>query len=371
MNPITFPLKLRMKRPEVGDLQDALQQCLERCAILATDEGARKELSETLKRERTALHYGKTTHKLVSIFQEEQRLESSGEVDEPTAKALNKLLHKWGMLDRQTKPRFHIVSGEVRREDGLPVQGVRVRAAHEIKRRSIRLGEDTTDNEGRYTIRYELLPGIDSINLRVSAIDENGKPLKSSDLVRNAKALESIDLITPIAGKPQKQWQITGNILLEHGLPAENIALRLYRHDFGGKTTKWGETTTLAGGQYAFTFDPGGKAASLEVRAVKGNKEIPLSKPLDDLGGESSTVLNLLAPLDLQPLASEYGRLTNDLKPHVGQIKKLAEAKENSKRQDLTVLNRATGWDARLIALAATTERLRADADVKLSSEAR
>lgn len=370
MNPITFPLKLRMSGTTVGDLQGALQQCMERGAILAADERARKELSEALKREGVEQHYGRTTHKLVNIFQEERRLESSGDVDEPTAKALNKLLREWGMLDLETKPEFHIVSGELRREDGLPVQGVRVRAAHEINQRSIRLGEDTTDNEGRYTIRYELLPGIDSINLRVSAIDENGKTLKSSDLLRNAKAMESINLITPIVNQPNEKWQITGNILLEHGLPAEKIKLRLYRRDFGGKITKLDETTTLAGGQYAFSFDPGGKAASLEVRAVKGNKEIPLSKPLDDLSGESFTVLNLLAPLDLQPLDPEYGRLTNDLKPHVGQIKKLADARENSKRQDITVLNRATGWDARLIALTVTTERLRADADVKFSSEA-
>ena len=193
MNQITFPLKLRMKGPEVGDLQDALQQCLERGAILANDEEHRSELSAKLKSERLKQTFGSETHNLVKIFQKEQRLEASGEVDEPTAKALNKLLHEWGMLDRETIPKFHIVSGEVRREDGLPVQGVRVRAAHEIKKRSIRLGEDTTDNEGSYTIRYELLPGGESINLRVSVIGENGKPLNASDLVRNAKALESID----------------------------------------------------------------------------------------------------------------------------------------------------------------------------------
>lgn len=370
MNPITFPLKLRMKRPEVGDLQDALQQCLERSAILGEDEEARKELSDALKRERTTQQFGRTTRRLVIIFQEEQQLEQSGEVDKPTAKVLNALLREWGLLAQEIKPRFNIVTGVVRREDGLPEQGVRIRAVHEVERRSIRLGEDTTDNEGQYTIRYELLPEVKSINLRIIAIAINGKHIKSSDLIRNAKAMESIDLITPIADKPNEQWQLTGTILLEHGLPAEKIKLRLYRHDFGGKSTKLGETITLAGGQYAFSFDPGGKAASLEVRAVKGSKEIPLSKTLDDLGGESSTVLNLLAPGDLQPLAAEYQRLATDLTPHVGQIKKLADAKENSKRQDLTVLNRATGWDARLIALAATTERLRVDADVKLSSEA-
>src|SRR5438309_6217194 len=42
--------------------------------------------------------------------------------------------------------------------DALPIC---LRAVHETDAGSVRLGEDTTDAEGRYTIRYELLPGVD------------------------------------------------------------------------------------------------------------------------------------------------------------------------------------------------------------------
>lgn len=86
-------------------------------------------------------------------------------VDEATANALNALLRKLGVLYREAPPRFYIVSGEVRREDGLPLHGVHMHAVNEGKRRFIRLSEDSTDAEGHYTIRYELLPGVDSINL--------------------------------------------------------------------------------------------------------------------------------------------------------------------------------------------------------------
>jgi hypothetical protein len=41
MNKITFPWKLRMRGPEVADLQDALQLLLDRGALLAGDEAAR------------------------------------------------------------------------------------------------------------------------------------------------------------------------------------------------------------------------------------------------------------------------------------------------------------------------------------------
>lgn len=278
MNKITFPLKQRMQGAAVADLQGALQLLLDRAAILANEEAARRELSEALERERARQTYGSVTRKLVSIFQEARQLQVSGAVDEPTAEALNALLRELGVLEQ-------------------PPSG-------------------------------------------------------------------------PVADQPATLRRLEGRVVFDHGLPAEQAKLRLYRRDFGGKATLMDETSTLAGGQYAFTFDPGGKAVSLEVRVVNGaNEEIPLSKPLNDLSGESRAGLNLVAPGALQPLAAEYRRLSADLTTHVGQMTKLAEARENAERQDLTVLNRATGWDARLIALAATTERLSADADVKLPQE--
>lgn len=265
----------------------------------------------------------------------------------------------------------HVVSGVVQREDGLPLQGVLVRANHEAERGIVRLGESTSDAEGRYTIRYEVLPGVHGVNLRVSAIGEDGSLLQSSNVVQNARPLEIIDLITPISEQPAAGRRIEGAIMMEHGLPADNLKLRLYRRDFGGGVTLLGETNTLEGGQYAFTYDPGERALSLEVRAVDSvNEEILLSKPLNDLNREARSVLNLVAPATLQPLAAEYRRLSNDLTPHVGQMTELAEARENEEQQDLTVLSRATGWDARLIALAAMSERLRADQEVDLPQEA-
>jgi hypothetical protein len=269
MNRISFPLKRAMRGAAVADLQDVLQLCLERSVLLPADDAARREMSEALKRERTEQTYGSATAKLVSLFQDGRGLPASGEVDEPTAKALNELLQQWGMLDPSPSER-----------------------------------------------------------------------------------------------------RIEGQVTLGHGLPAADLKLRLYRLDFGGKATLLNETTTQAGGQYAFAYDGAGKAASLQVRAVSAaGEEIPLSLPLNDRSGESRTGLNLVAPGALLPLAAEYRRLTNDLTDQVGAMATLASARETRERQDLTVLNRATGWDARLIALAATTERLSADTDVQLPQE--
>ncbi|MBX3629208.1 MAG: hypothetical protein KF908_04695 [Nitrosomonas sp.] len=263
-----------------------------------------------------------------------------------------------------------VVSGKVQREDGLRLRNLQVNAAHEMEQGSIRLGEGITDAQGLYTIRYKPLPKMKATHLRVTVTSEDGKLLQSSGIIRNAKPLEIVDLVVPVAEKIAAERRIEGIVMLEHGIPANKLKLRLYRRDFGGKTTLLAETDTLAEGQYAFTYDSGGQAQSLEVRAVdNSNKEVLLSKPLNNLGHESPVVLNLIAPGNLQPLAAEYRRMAANLTPHIGQMTALAQVKEDEEHQDLTVLNRATGWDARLIALAAITERLAADTDVKLPQE--
>ncbi|SFK89248.1 hypothetical protein SAMN05216302_101960 [Nitrosomonas aestuarii] len=263
-----------------------------------------------------------------------------------------------------------VVSGKIEREDGLLLQDLRVYAAHEMKQGLIRLGEGVTDAQGRYTIRYKSLPKVKAIDLHITVANEDGKLLQSSDIILNAKPLEIVDLVIPVTGNIGTARRIEGIIMLEHGMPANKLKLRLYRRDFGGKTTFLAETNSLTGGQYAFTYDSGGQAQSLEVRAVDhSDKEVVLSKPLNNLSYESPVVLNLIAPSNLQSLGAEYHRMVADLTTHIGQMTALAQAKEDEGHQDLTVLNRVTGWDARLIALAAMTERLAADADVKLPQE--
>src|SRR5215216_3252135 len=371
MNRIIFPLEAGRQGPEVADLQAALQLLLDRGAILGDDEGARRELSAMLERERAEQFYGDVTIKVVATFQEESRLEPSGNVDEPTANAINAFLQESGLLDQDAQERPLAVSGQVRRNDDLPLKGGLVRAFHESERGALRLGEDTTDAEGRYTIRYERLPEVSSVDLRVEAYDEDGTRLQSSEVIREARALEIVDLVVPIASRPSEQRRLEGRAVLDNGLPGENLTLRLYRLDFGGVETRLSETTTREMGLYVLPFDLGGEAAGIEVRAVDAaGAETTLSKPMYDLGDEARIVVNLVAPATLQPPAAEYQRLAADLTPHVGEMNALAGARENAERQDLTVLNRATGWDARLIALAANAEKLSADPEVQLPQEA-
>jgi Neuraminidase-like domain/Salmonella virulence plasmid 28.1kDa A protein len=156
---------------------------------------------------------------------------------------------------------------------------------------------------------------------------------------------------------------LEGRIVLEDGLPAEELTLRLYRRDFGGKATLLKETSTRADGQYAFTYAADGKAVSLEVRAVDGQgDEVRLSG--SGFFGSNGDPLNLVVPLKVHSPVAEYQRITENLEGEIGKQGKLGDALEDKERRDISLLHQATGWDARLIVLAATADRLSGETSI-------
>jgi hypothetical protein len=156
MNPITSSLKPRMQGPAVTNLQDALQLCLDRGALLANDGGTRQNLSALLKDERAAQTHGDGTSKLVTIFQQERQLfgpggGASGEVDQPTANALNALLNQWGQLDQ---PVAYQVDGTVFSRISAGVGGLRVVIVDKGVGGDVQLAQATTDDRGAYQATF-------------------------------------------------------------------------------------------------------------------------------------------------------------------------------------------------------------------------
>lgn len=172
----------------------------------------------------------------------------------------------------------------------------------------------------------------------------------------------------PITIQVAKHCLVEGRVLRQNGLPAEKgLKLFIYNRGFGGVSTLLGNPKTDENGYYALVYDPGAAVINLEVRIKDPQNyetEISLAKTKFNAGAHQ--VLNLVVPS--AQLKAEYQRLEEDLIPHVVDMGNLAEARENADRQDLTVLNRATGWDARIIALAAKAASVSAQ-DVGLSQE--
>ncbi|RMH32255.1 MAG: hypothetical protein D6690_14300 [Nitrospirae bacterium] len=63
MSKMTIPVKQWMRRPEVGNLQDALKVLLERCILLVNDERVRPRLPDALQREMVEQTYGRASRK--------------------------------------------------------------------------------------------------------------------------------------------------------------------------------------------------------------------------------------------------------------------------------------------------------------------
>lgn len=161
----------------------------------------------------------------------------------------------------------------------------------------------------------------------------------------------------PATGGSGMTQSVTGQIFLDHGLPASGLSLRLYNRGFGGAGTLLGVTRTDGQGGYAFSYSNDGKALNLDVRAVgPDGKEDQLAAT--QYNADKQMTLNLVAPASVQPLAAEYQRLSTDLSYHLGASGKLGDAREDGERQDLTLLSQASGWDPRLISLAATATKL-------------
>jgi hypothetical protein len=155
-------------------------------------------------------------------------------------------------------------------------------------------------------------------------------------------------------------YQIDGYIFFENGLPATGVATRLYDRGFGKTATKLGEITTDVNGYYSIAYDVKKGAANLEMRVVDAHgAEIALCDTRHD--AEAHEFLNLVAPLSVRPPATEYERISSDIAKETGSLH-LKDAKENDDQQDLTLIASATGWDARLVALAATAEQLAPEA---------
>lgn len=404
--------------PAVVNLQDGLRRLIT-SRRLELGDGEREEWLLALAKESERRAYEDATAYLLERFQEQRGLEPSGRVDQDTAEQLNNELEDLGgfaaedddgdggwervlaalnqqadtlrAIDQETsaiaridaavagldatvrelgKP-SRMVSGQVRRSDGQPAQGYTVYAAHETQRAELRLGQDVTDREGRYTIRYDQLPGVDAISLRVSLRGDDGRTLAASPLIANAPAASTLDLVAPLPGAEVSKRSIVGRVMLQDGRVGAGVRLRLIRREFGGNATTLDETTAQVGGRYAlsFTLDPA--AASLQILAIRPPAtEVPLDAQLAYLGSDATITRNLLAPADLIPRPVEFQRMQADLQPIIGDISALAGAQETATRQDLTALNRATRWDARLLAQGGLAARLSADGQTPTSVEA-
>ena len=151
------------------------------------------------------------------------------------------------------------------------------------------------------------------------------------------------------------QSAVSGQLVMDYGLAANGVTVRLYSIGYGGAATKLAEAKTDANGVYSLPYPPPASGANIEVRVVNAQgTETAISSIIYNVPAQQ--VMNLVVPASVQPLTPEFQRLSADVQSAIGGsgIQNLATAQEGDSQQDLTMLNQSTGWDARLSAFAAT-----------------
>ena len=363
MNRISFPLEQGMQTDSVADLQDGLQLLLTAGAI-RLGERERSKLETDLQAERRERRYGEATRELVRSFQEQHELEPRGAVDEGTAHALNVLLEELGAFQQRSTNQERIVAGQVRREDGRPMASFTVRGSHMGERGILRLGEDTTDAEGRYTIRYAVLPGGEAIHLQVAVLGSDGQMLQESEIIREAKALEVVDLV--VSGADTRTLFVEGKVVSRVSAGVGGLHIQIVDRSVGRDFLVLAdESETDENGAYQVTFTDtalrqSGKAnPDLQARAYAGEDFLGASQVRYNATGRE--ILNILLDEKASSrLFSEHETLIRALARHYPG--NLADLKETDEQQDLSYLANKTGWDARAVALAALADQFGARA---------
>ncbi|OUL29491.1 hypothetical protein BV378_05965 [Nostoc sp. RF31YmG] len=386
MRPIAPPINRNSQGSEVTNLQDNLLLLLRR-QFLQVSQEERQFYEEGLLREQQAQRYDDITQKLVGIFQERSGLNTTGEVDAPTAEALNRVLREIGAFSGNSDDLLTEIN---RKLDSIITETQKIGSLdNQIVQQTVQLveignqvaqqkaGANAPQLNDRGTVAKDLQSNLVRLGFTISQNEQDeqvfGVATRNALLQFQAKQqiaqtgvldeLTQVALNRAIAELDVPTHRVEGRIILEHGLPADAVAVRLYNRGFGGTATLLKEAPTDSQGFYALDYTSNGKAANLEVRVVDAQgQEVSLSEPR--LNADKNEVLNLVAPTTVKPLAPEYQRLTNDLGQHLDGLSQLANAEENSDRQDLTLLHQATTWDARLIALAASAVKLSHDTEI-------
>ncbi|MGE3141211.1 MAG: neuraminidase-like domain-containing protein, partial [Thermoleophilia bacterium] len=161
--------------------------------------------------------------------------------------------------------------------------------------------------------------------------------------------------------------EVRGRLVSEAGEAAPGVAVRLYGLGFGGTERLLAQDEADETGAYRLAYDGRERGLRVEVRAVTAKgKEVPISQTA--LAPAAEEVIDLVVPAAVRPVTAELDRLRADVEAGLGSFGALADAREDEERRDLTLLRAATGWDARVLAVASQAVTLAAETGIPVDA---
>lgn len=299
---------------------------------------------------------------VVRVFDQKDALVAESElIQDPLPEATVDLYLKAQPIPAPRAPgQERVVAGQVRHESGRVLSGARLRAFHIDERGALRLGEDTTDSEGRYTIPYSAPPGVEAVQLRVVVSDTREQQLRESDLLPNAGVLEIVNLIVPNVATTT--FSVDGTVVSPTSAAVGGLRVEVVSKRIGGDELL-ATTETDARGSYrtAFQFVDSRSACpslpDLQARVYSGKTFLAASKVRYNASSRETLNVHLDDKVSAG-LLSEHETLVHTLACQVDG--NLSDLQETQERQDIMYLANKTGWDARAVAMAALAEQFSA-----------
>ncbi len=282
------------------------------------------------------------------------------------------------------KQTMYTIQGAVINKTGQPLPGLRIRAFDkDPKTPDNFLGtEVVTGDKGEYRITYTekdfRIVGHESggPDIVVRVYDAQLTLLGESPLKKNAGKTVTIQVRVDYTPPQVTHFRVQGHVWRENALPAAGLPVRAWDQRLSGETLL-GAATTDSAGHFEIAYDssglPAGKnRADLLLRVFPDSQAVkPIATaPLRYDAATDETVNLFVLDQDL-PKRTEYENLLAALTPYLGD-KPLRSLQEDAEKQEITYLSRKTGWDARLIALAALADeaafKVKAAAHQKMKS---
>lgn len=248
-----------------------------------------------------------------------------------------------------------VVKGTVRASDGAPFTRGLVRAVHQAASGTTPLGENRTDEEGGFVIKYSSEAVHGPVNLRAQVFDGDSKLLAQSDLIAGAKREETVNLTIPLAGS------VSGLVSHANGEPFTRGLVRAFDRDLRNEE-QLGEGATDPAGRYEIRY-----SAEQFRRREKGSADIVV-KAFDAAGSllAASPILfnaparaqvDLTIPAGTLAPPSLFEKIARAVKPLLEDVK-VEELEEDREHQDLSFISGETGLERAVIARYALAHRL-------------